>query len=115
MKTNIDNLDKHLKRLWANINDNHLGGVFDILSEAMTELNMIRMKANGAEQSSSNCNITLVSPRLFYVVAPSQYEEGNLEQITNGLTYERAVAYRDGKFCKNRYPNAYILASLNEG
>lgn len=55
-----------------------------------------------------------VSPRLFYVVAESQHEEGYLEQITNGLTYEKAVAYRDGKFCKNRWPNAYILASLNE-
>jgi len=64
MKTNINNLDKHLKTLWANINDNHLGGVFDILSDAMVELNMIRMKANGAEQSESNCNIPLISNSL---------------------------------------------------
>lgn len=68
-----------------------------------------------AEWAAKNCSIPVVSPRLFYVVAPSQYEEGNLEQITNGLTYDRAVAYRDGDFCKNRWPNAYILASLNEG
>lgn len=54
-----------------------------------------------------------IIPNLFYVVAPSQYEEGNLEQITIGLTYERAVAYRDGDFCKKQWPNAYILASLN--
>ena len=72
-------------------------------------------QANGATTGEKQCNLPVVSPRLFYVVAPCQYEEGNLEQITNGLTYERAVAYRDGDFCKDRWPNAYILASLNEG
>lgn len=64
MKTNIDNLDNHLKTLWANINDDHLGGVFDILSDAMVELNMIRMKANGDKQGDSNCNIPHVSESL---------------------------------------------------
>jgi len=72
-------------------------------------------RRQNAETGEKQCNLPVVSPRLFYVVAPCQYEEGNLEQITNGLTYERAVAYRDGDFCKDRWPNAYILASLNEG
>jgi hypothetical protein len=57
-----------------------------------------------------------VSPRLFYVVTHSQYTEGSWEQISNGFdTYEEAVKYRDDNFCKTRYPNAFIVASLNEG
>lgn len=72
-------------------------------------------QANGAKKSDEKCTLPVVSPCLFYVVAASQYEEGKLEQITNGLTYERAIKYRDGDFCKSKWSNAYILASLNEG
>ena len=76
-------------------------------------------------QTGENCigetanyllNLFDVSPRLFYVVAHSQYTEGSWEQISNGFdTYEKAVKYRDNNFCKTRYPNAFIVASLNEG
>jgi hypothetical protein len=61
-------------------------------------------------------NIPVVSPRLFFVVAQSHTEEGNWEQISNGFdNYSKAVSYRDGSFCKGRWPHAFIVASLNEG
>lgn len=73
---------------------------------------------NTGKQRPKNGKLPIhsVSPRLFYVVAHSQYEEGNWEQISNGFDeYEKAVKYRDGSFCKGRWPNAFIVASLNEG
>jgi hypothetical protein len=61
-------------------------------------------------------NTPVVSHRLFFVVAQSHTEEGNWEQISNGFDdYSKAKLYRDGSFCKGRWPNAFIVASLNEG
>ena len=61
-------------------------------------------------------NIPVVSPRLFFVVAQSHTEDGNWEQISNGFDdYSKAKLYRDGSFCKGRWPHAFIVASLNEG
>lgn len=48
---------------------------------------------------------------LFYIVARTS--EDCWEQITNGInTYEDAVSYKDGAFCKERYPNAFIVATV---
>jgi len=56
-----------------------------------------------------------VSFGLFYVVAHSQHEEGSWEQISNGFEdYDKAVNYRNGNFCNNNWPNAFIVASINE-
>lgn len=61
----------------------------------------------------SECFINNINPCLFYVVAYNS--EDNLDQITIGLkTYDEAKHYRDGNFCKNKYPNAFIVCSLNE-
>ena len=69
---------------------------------------------NNAETQALNRPV--VSPRLFFVVAQSHTEEGNLEQISNGFEdYQKAKQYRDGSFCKGRWPHAFIVASLNEG
>ncbi len=55
-----------------------------------------------------------ISVGLFFVV--SHTEEGNWEQISNGFDdYSKAKLYRDSSFCKGRWPNAFIVASLNEG
>lgn len=67
---------------------------------------------NNAE--TTPCFIHGISPCLFYVVANNS--EDSWEQITNGFkTYEEAKKYRDGSFCQNRFPNAFIVCSLNEG
>ena len=69
---------------------------------------------NNAETQA--LNIPVVSPRLFFVVAQSHTEDGNWEQISNGFDdYSKAKLYRDGSFCKGRWPHAFIVASLNEG
>ena len=58
--------------------------------------------------------IEVITPNLFYVVSPSQIDDGNWEQITKGLKeYSMAVEYMNNSFCKRRYPNAFIVASLN--
>lgn len=56
-----------------------------------------------------------VIPRSFYVVAKT-YETGeDLAQLSNALdSYERAKTFRYSKFNKERYPNAFIVSSLNE-
>ena len=67
-------------------------------------------------EAEGNAVLPLVSPRLFFVVAQSHTDEGNWEQISNGFEdYSKAKQYRDGSFCKGRWPNAFIVASLNEG
>lgn len=56
-----------------------------------------------------------VIPRSFYVVAKT-YETGeDLAQLSIALdSYEKAKTFRDSKFNKKRYPNAFIVSSLNE-
>ena len=76
------------------------------------------MKKEEMQQTTETqaLNIPVVSPRLFFVVAQSHTEEGNWEQLSNGFEeYSKAVKYRDGIFCKGRWPHAFIVASLNEG
>lgn len=51
----------------------------------------------------------------YYVVANSTTEDGMLEQITNGLdNYEQALKYKNGSFCKSRWPNAFIIKTTYE-
>jgi len=65
-----------------------------------------------AESEVKKLGLFSVTPRLFYVVA--EIEEGVWEQITIGLeTYKQAKDYKDG--CDGKYPNAFIVSSLNEG
>ena len=56
-----------------------------------------------------------VIPRYFYVVAKT-YETGeDLAQLSIALdSYERAKTFKNSKFNKKRYPNAFIVSSLNE-
>ena len=76
----------------------------------------MKKEQNLQEPQKQALNIPVVSPRLFYVVAQSHTEDGNWEQISNGFDdYSKAVLYRDGSFCKGRWPDAFIVASLNEG
>ena len=50
---------------------------------------------------------------VFYVVSHST--EDDWEQISNSFDdYNKAVIYRDSDFCKNRYPNAFIVSTLKE-
>ena len=76
----------------------------------------MKKEHNSQTAETQALNIPVVSPRLFFVVAQSHTEEGNWEQISNGFDdYSKAKLYRDGSFCKDRWPNAFIVASLNEG
>lgn len=50
----------------------------------------------------------------FYVVANSQESEG-WEHITIGLdSYEQAESYMNDRFCKNKYPNAFIVSTFKK-
>lgn len=77
---------------------------------------MTKKEENSKQAETQALNIPVVSPRLFFVVSQSHTEEGNWEQISNGFEdYQKAKQYRDGSFCKCRWPHAFIVASLNEG
>jgi hypothetical protein len=55
---------------------------------------------------------TKIEMGMFFVV---QDMGEDIEQITTALdTYEAAKDYRDGNFCKKRWPNAYIIATVKE-
>lgn len=76
----------------------------------------MKKEQNLQTEETQALNIPVVSPRLFFVVAQSHTEEGSWEQISNGFEdYQKAKQYRDGSFCKGRWPHAFIVASLNEG
>ena len=68
-----------------------------------------------AERVVNKLLIHGVIPRSFYVVAKT-YETGeDLAQLSTALdSYERAKTFRDSKFNKEKYPNAFIVSSLNE-
>lgn len=87
----------------------------ELMPEIIEIVKSIPDNACGQEQNTSEKAGLLadVSPRLFYLV--DHNERDNLELLTNGLTYDKAKEHKDSDFCKKKWPNAFIIADLNEG
>ena len=69
---------------------------------------------SGIQNFGGSTNIDII-PHSFYVVAPDMYEDGNWIQVTNAFEdYEKATQYKNDDFCKTRFPNAFIVATLKE-